>query len=57
MTETPNELLEPKSVFELIDDAKANNRNYLVSIVSKELADVPEEVGVFYLKNGKLENL
>lgn len=44
-----------KSIFELIDRAKADEKAILATVVGERPAIVPEQVGVFVVDNGKIE--
>ena len=44
-----------KSVFDLVDRAKKDDRNILVTVVGEKPAKIPEDVGVFVVENGELK--
>jgi hypothetical protein len=43
-----------KSIFDFIDRAKAENKTILAAVVGEQPANVPDEVGVFVVENGKV---
>lgn len=43
-----------KSIFDLIEKSKAGNKTTLVTVVRDSPAQAPEEVGVYWMENGKL---
>lgn len=44
-----------KSIFALIDKAKNENRTILATVVRDEIAETPEEVGVYWMDKGSAE--
>jgi hypothetical protein len=43
-----------KDVLLLVEEAKANNRTYLATVVGQRPAKVPEDVGVFIVQDGRV---